>query len=89
MVQAVKLKRLGCRAGTFDLMIFEPRPPFHGLFVEMKRPAIKDVCSKGSVSPEQKTFANEAINRGYSAIICYGAEEAIREIEGYLVVQLG
>lgn len=86
MIQAVKLKRLGCRAGVPDLFIFEPRGAYHGLFVEMKRPKIEGVCAQGAVSKDQKDFIAEAEKRGYKAIVCYGAEQAIEAIKAYLML---
>jgi hypothetical protein len=80
---AKRLKAMGYRAGTPDLMIFEPRNIYHGLFVEMKRPAIlgKD---QGRVSQKQKEFGDEAIKKNYVFIVCWGSDDAITQIDRYL-----
>ena len=84
MRQAVRFKILGYRAGTPDLVILEPRSNAHGLFIEMKRPAIPGVCDRGSVSKEQREFLSQATARRYAAHVCFGAAEAKMLIEKYL-----
>ena len=84
MRQAVRFKVLGYRAGTPDLFIFEPRSNAHGLFIEMKRPAIKGVCAKGTSSPSQIDFYCRATERKYAFHFAFGAEQAISLIEKYL-----
>lgn len=74
---AKKLKAMGYRAGTPDLMIFEPRGGFHGLFAELK-------TKKGILSSSQKEFLVALDNRQYKTIVAYGYEEAIKGIEAYL-----
>jgi hypothetical protein len=80
---AVKMKAMGYKAGTPDIMIFEPRGQFHGLFIEMKRPA-ETGASKGVLSFEQKAWNIELNSRGYMAIVSYGSEMAIKAIDYYL-----
>lgn len=76
------LKRAGYKKGTPDLMIFEPRNGFHGLFIEMKT-AKTAFSEKGKTSPEQKQWQQDLTDRGYSAHICYGFEEAQAVIDDY------
>ena len=72
------LKDMGYRAGTPDILIFEPRAKYHGLFIEMK-------AQKGGViSPEQKAFIFLSRANGYAAAVCAGAQEAIPLIGAYL-----
>lgn len=59
---ARRRKIMGCKAGTPDIMIFEPRGKYFGLFLELK-------SSDGYATPEQKTWAIELNRRGYLAII--------------------
>lgn len=82
--QAVLFKAMGYRAGTPDLFILWPRGGFHGLFIEMKRPAIPNVCDKGRPSKEQIKFAQEVTARGYGFYFAYGADEAKRLITEYI-----
>ena len=74
---AVKMKKAGYKKGTPDIMIFEPRGRYHGLFIEMK-------TEKGTVKPEQKVFLTELITRDYMAVICRNPAEAITIIDKYL-----
>jgi VRR-NUC domain. len=81
---AKKMKTSGYKKGLPDLMIFEPRGSYHGLFVEMKAPLIKSISQKGRTSPEQLEWQEKLNERGYMAIVCYGFEEAKKAIDGYL-----
>jgi hypothetical protein len=74
---AVKIKSMGYKRGLPDIMIFEPRGGYHGLFIEMKRKG-------GKPTEEQKWFIEELNRRGYKAVICYGFQEAIEVVEEYL-----
>jgi len=80
-----RLKDAGYRAGTPDIMVFEPRRRWHGLFIEMKRPDV-DILdkSKGKVSPSQKEFIGEASKRDYCCHVCYGSDDALTQISHYL-----
>lgn len=62
-ITAMNMKRMGYTSGTPDLMIFEPRLQYHGLFIEFKSP-------KGKVSDYQQTFLTSLRNRGYCAQVC-------------------
>lgn len=76
--QMNRLKAEGLKIGVPDLFLPMPRGQYHGLFIEMKR-------QKGSAtSAEQKAWAITLSSEGYKAVICKGAEEAIREIDRYL-----
>jgi hypothetical protein len=75
--QARKLKAEGLRAGVPDLCLPVPRLGFHGMFIELK-------TGKNRPSPEQVEFLDTLAEQGYYAAVCWGAEEAIREIKEYL-----
>lgn len=84
MKQARKLKAMGALAGTPDLMIFEPTEKYHGLFVEMKRPAVKALgCAAGTMSDSQKKFKSRAEAKGYAFVVGYGFEDAVVKINAY------
>jgi hypothetical protein len=76
-ITASKLKDEGVLAGVSDLFLMVANERYHGLFIEMK-------SIKGKVSPEQIKFVERAKNAGYSAIVCYGFENAQSEIHRYL-----
>ena len=49
-----------------------------GLWIEMK-------AGKNKVSPEQEWWLEQLTKQGYLTRVCYSAEEAISEIEEYLI----
>lgn len=75
---ASKLKAEGVRAGVPDLFLPVASRGVHGLWVELKR------AKGGRVSPEQEGWAKALIEQGYCVVVCYGADEAIQQIRGYL-----
>jgi hypothetical protein len=84
MQVARRFKAMGYRAGTADILIFEPRGIYHGLTLELKMPG-------GVPSPEQIEWRNEALDRGYLAVICPKIKDendcfqwAISTIKNYL-----
>lgn len=74
---AMKMKRMGYRSGTPDLMIFEPKREWHGLFIELK-------TDDGVTSDRQHQFRTELIERGYCSIVCFGFDHAVKTIREYL-----
>ena len=76
------LKRCGYAPGTPDLMIFEPRKGYHGLFIEMKT-GKTIYTERGKATSEQLEWQEKLKVRGYAAHICYGADEAIKIIDEY------
>lgn len=81
---AKKLKVMGYNVGTPDVMIFEPRGKYHGLFIEMKRSITFENSKKGKLSESQKIFLDMLDKRGYKTAVCYGHQEAIDTLENYL-----
>ena len=75
--QGTRMKAMGYKAGTPDMMIFRPNSKYRGLFLELKRP-------KGTVSKEQKEFLANLLEEGYYAQVCYGSEQAIKVIKEYM-----
>jgi hypothetical protein len=76
--EAFRFKKAGVKKGVPDLFLLEPRGNYHGLVVELKR------IRGGVVSPEQKVWLSALNTKGYRAVVCYGADAAIREIKNYL-----
>ena len=75
---AVALKKQGVKRGVPDMCLPVSRGGYHGLYIELKRQ------KGGTVSDEQREWIAALNTQGYKAIICYGAEEAIEQIRGYL-----
>lgn len=78
----------GKQKGYPDLIIDEPSVYYYGLRIELKR-ARKQLKTKLStahtkVSPEQEEWINKLNKKGYKALVCYGADEAIKVIEDYM-----
>lgn len=68
---------LGYLKGTPDVMIFEPRGQYHGLFIELKAPG-------GRISPEQIKVLGKLSSAGYATAVCWSTLAAIEELEKYL-----
>lgn len=79
---AVRLKAEGAKAGMLDIMLPVARKGCHGLFVELKRPAIlapsiktgKLIISqpKGKTSNKQDSWIDKLREQGYGACSCEG-----------------
>ena len=77
-MKAVRLKAEGVRPGVSDLCLPVPRGGYHGMYIEMKRPD----HSNGPTS-DQKDWLDYFNRAGYRAVVCYGYEEAVKEIQRY------
>jgi len=90
---AAKLRAEGVRAGIPDIFIACPREiitggyqvgpraeSFGGLFIELK-------AGKNKTTESQDEWIFRLKNAGYKVAVCYGFEEAKREILGYLEVK--
>lgn len=75
--EAKRLKQQGVKAGVPDLFLPMPTEKHHGLFIELKR---KD---GGRVSEPQKRWLEYLASQGYRAVVCHGADEAIKAIADY------
>lgn len=77
-VQAgVAMKRAGTKAGVPDLVLPVASGGYHGLFIELK-------AQGGRLAPAQDWWLSYLRSNGYKAVVCVGADEAIRTIETYL-----
>ena len=79
---ARRRERMGYKSGTPDLMIFEQRGTYGGLFVEMK------ACKGGIVSEAQENFLTALNHRGYLTTVAHGFDEAMKQIISYLDLPL-
>ena len=76
---AQALRRAGVKAGVPDLFLPVARGGHHGLWIELKRSD-----HSNHASPDQEWWIEQLRQQGYRAVVCYGASEAIAEIEDYL-----
>ena len=77
---AVKMQKEGQKRGYPDVSLDVARGRFHGLRIELKR-----ADHSNGPTPEQEEWIARLRYYGYCACICYGCEEAINCIMGYLV----
>lgn len=75
---AVALKKQGVKRGVPDMCLPVPRGGFNGLYIELKR------VKGGTVSDEQREWINALNAQGYRAVVCCGAQEAIKTIREYM-----
>lgn len=88
MGQAIKAKKLRSSKGFPDLIIYEPRNGFHGLFLELKRDGEKlfkkDGTYKTDHLKEQSEILQQLSMRGYVALFAVGFEMSKKLIDIYL-----
>jgi hypothetical protein len=77
---AKKMKRMGYKKGTPDMLIFEPKGNWHGLLIEMKRE------KGGALSESQKAFLDKAKGKHYYTAVCAGFDEAKKVIDNYMKI---
>ena len=75
---AIALKAQGVKSGVPDMCLPVARGGYHGLYIELKRQ------KGGVVSETQKSWITALAEQGYKAVVCRGADEAIRTIKEYL-----
>jgi len=86
---ASRLKAEGVVGGVPDIFLPVQRASYGGLWVEMKRPLVRDPAGKiiqrpGTVSEAQNTRINELTYDGYLVAICYTWIEALNAMIKYL-----
>lgn len=77
--EAARFKRQGVKAGVSDICLPVPMPPYHGMYIEMKRPT-----GRTTLTNKQQEFIKDMELQGYRAVVCRGATEAILAIKYYL-----
>lgn len=84
-----QLKAEGVKSGVFDLFWPLPKLAYHGLYIEMKKPAEKrqDRYDAGC-SDTQKEFGAYAHSQGYYVTVCYSWLEAAKVIQDYYEMKL-
>lgn len=86
---AAKMSALRSRRGHPDLVIYEPRNGYYGLFIELKAEGISIYRLDGELVGdkhirEQALYLNMLESRGYMARFAIGFDEARRVIDEYL-----
>lgn len=74
---AAQLKAEGVRAHVPDIFLPVARGPWHGLFIELKKPG-------GVVAPGQTLMIEALLKQGYGACVCIGWDRAKEVIISYL-----
>jgi hypothetical protein len=77
--EAIRLKAEGLVSGIPDLCLPVPMPGFHGLYVEMK-------VGRNKPSEEQEEIIALLREQGHRVEVCYSAEDAIKVICEYLII---
>ena len=75
--QAARRKRMGVKKGVPDLVLPVARGPYHGLYIELKRPS-------GKPTEEQLWWLERLKSQGYVAVVCRGWEKARDVLMWYL-----
>lgn len=84
-IVAAKLKAQGVRAGVLDISLDVARHGFHGLRIELKRPANKVLGHRaGVLSSEQQARIEDLVADGYKVAVCHGWEHARDVLVEYL-----
>lgn len=78
MNEAKRMKATGYKRGFPDVFVYEPRGPFHGLAIELKKE------KGGTVSKSQKEWQQALEKRGYHATVAKGYDMAVDVLERYL-----
>ena len=87
--QARSLAKQRSNKGLPDLMIFEPRGDYHGLFLELKREGEKVFRRDGQIRSDahlqdQYSVINRLNHKGYLAGFAIGFDEARDMISKYM-----
>lgn len=75
--EAARFKAMGVKAGVPDLCLPVPMNGFAGLYIEMK-------YGRNKPTDAQEEWIDALRQQGYKVSVCYGGEEAVRELEEYL-----
>jgi hypothetical protein len=76
--EAMRLKDEGLLPGVSDLFLPAARGGYFGLYIEMKH-------GRNKPSLEQRDFISAVTERGYKAVVCWSAQEAISALTEYLL----
>lgn len=74
---ATQLKRAGVKSGVPNMCLPVAKGGYHGLYIEMK-------FGRNKTTDNQVAWIEHLRGAGYAVEVCYGCEEAIREIKDYI-----
>ena len=84
---AVKTAKLRSSRAIPDLLIFEPRKGYHGLFIELKRPGVRFFKKNGEPATEhfaeQWEMIQRLLQKGYLACTANSFDSAKAIIDSY------
>lgn len=80
---AGRLKAEGVKAGVWDVFIPVAKGPYHGCYIEFKKPKRRKE-HHGGLTDEQWAFGIEMHRRNYLTVVCYTWEEALAATLAYL-----
>lgn len=80
-ITASRMKRAGVKKGVPDLFLPVSNHLWHGLWIEMK-------AGGGRQSREQKDWEDFLEGQGYKYVLCHSADEAIKALQDYLVLDV-
>lgn len=75
--EAANLKRQGVKSGVPDICLPLPKGSYHGLYIEMK-------VGRNKPSENQEEWLAYLSSVGYKAVVCYGFEEAVKQLTWYV-----
>lgn len=77
--EAIKLKRMGIKAGISDIHLPYAHGRYHGLYIEMK-------YGRNMTTQEQTEFLCDMRDAGHCVAVCHDAQSAICLIEHYVTL---
>ena len=78
--QARQAKACGMKKGFPDISFPVPANGYHGMYIELKRQG----GVPSDVSKEQRVWLALLDSQGYLAVVAYGWDDAVKQIEKYL-----
>ena len=85
---AMKIKKMRSSNGIPDLLVFEPKGGYNGLFIELKKDGVKiykkDYTFTSEHYEEQFNVIEALKDKGYCAMFAFGLDEAKAIIDFYL-----
>lgn len=83
-IEGGRMKAEGVKSGVLDTFWPLKRGPFSGLYIEMKRKALKNEKNHlAGCSDSQIEFGQFVTNNNFVARVCYTWEEAAKALEWY------
>lgn len=76
LMVALKLKRMGTKAGVPDILIFNPAGQFAGVAIELK-------VDKNKTSDKQKQWLNDLTACGWACHVCRSIDQVIEAVKQY------